>query len=105
MLWRGLSCKHCEYSSEVRKNGAKESTRDIQARVRDLSGGKRRQNRTVYFCQGSAAAQENGSGGNDHQEEMTPGCCPAQVPSALQLPGTFSLSPSAWALAWEARPK
>jgi hypothetical protein len=60
--------KHRGYSSEVTENGEKESTRDIEARIRDLSSGKRRQNRAVHSCQRGPAAQENGNRRNFHKE-------------------------------------
>ena len=63
-----MTHKHRGYSSEVTENGEKESTRDIEARIRDLSSGKRRQNRAVHFGQGSPAAQENGRRRNLHKE-------------------------------------
>src|SRR5262249_46077908 len=61
-------CEHGEYPSEVIENGEKESTQDIKTRVQDLSGGQRRQNRAVPFCQGSPAAQENGCRRNHDKE-------------------------------------
>jgi hypothetical protein len=63
-----VTCEHRGYSSEGTEHGEKESTRGIKARVRDLSGGKRRQNRAVHSGQGSPAAQENGRRRNLHKE-------------------------------------
>ena len=47
------------------EHGKKESTRDSEASVRDLSGGQRRQNRAVHSGQGRPAAQEDGHRRND----------------------------------------
>ena len=58
--------EHRGYSLEVLEHGKKASTRDSKAK--DLSGRKRRQNRTVYVCQGRPAAQENGRRRNHDKE-------------------------------------